>query len=588
MSRVSSFAFVISLAVFVSIWSMCGESQAYNRYAHVELFNKSVDYLQDCGLNDVYEFYTGNNPDSIDIRDLADQEDEIMWVDVHSTTEPDEDAAQFLINRSYAYCWNDSLEKLQDPGDIESCKDCIRAVVDQFPGIALPRAGQETVYFPSRGTLRSRYDFFWEVPLSLIVGLVDPLCDSLGTRYGVLAENSLRTKVQVHDAKFKSMEYLNYAIRTWNDSECESSLRWLTRICNYDPHHTSTVFKSYDYLTEDWVSQDMDGDLDIDYDDAEIWNQNLLNYGIYYVLFCNLADPRMPAVPAGSIGVHQENLLDWHSTLMNERASYSATLWPLVDELNDYFNGNAESAVDTLLPKIVKATALLLAQFYYSVIDSAHPEFVVVDVEGIPRTKRVPIHYWHNYSHLALIDTDSLSGEHFKYYDISNSFGMEVEECVGCDTTMGYRFSHMIVSDGDTTYNLVEPTLTVDRATTVHLVYTPHWNVVDEFEADSEPQQHQQFSSHNRGTPEVFSLSQNYPNPVSKSTIIRYALPRDCYVKLEVYNTAGQKVMVLVDEKQQAGYRSADLDAEMLPAGIYFYRLYAGNYRVSKGMIVVK
>jgi len=587
-SRVSNLVVLMFSATLVLVLSTCGKAQSYNRYAHVELFKKSVDYLQESGLNDVYEFYTGDNPASIDIRDLADQEDEIMWVDVHSTTEPDEDAAQFLINESYAYCWNDSLEKLQDPGDIESCKDCIRAVVDQFPSIALPRAGQETVYFPTRGTFRSRYDFCWEVPLSLIVGLVDPLCDSLGTRYGVLAENSLRTKVQVHDAKVKSMEYLNYGIRAWNDSDCESSLRWLTRICNYDAHHTMTVFKSYDYLTEDWVSQDMDGDLDVDYDDAEIWNQNLLRYGIYYMLFCNLADSRLPAVVAESIGVHHANLLDWHSTLMDERASYSATLWPLVDELNDYFNGNATSAIDTLLPRIVKATAVLLAQFYYNAVDSTHPEFVVVDVEGIPKTRRVPIHYWHNNANTAGISTDSLSGEHFKYYDISNSFGMEVEECVGCDTTMGYRFSHMVVCDGDTTYILVEPALTVDRATTVHVVYTPHWNVVDEFEVDSEPQKHQQSSSHNRGTPEVFSLSQNYPNPATSSTTIQYALPNDSHVKLEVYNTAGQKVMTVVDEEQKAGYRSTDLTTERLSAGVYFYRLKAGDHQSTRKMTVLK
>ena len=99
---------------------------------------------------------------------------------------------------------------------------------------------------------------------------------------------------------------------------------------------------------------------------------------------------------------------------------------------------------------------------------------------------------------------------------------------------------------------------------------------------------HQQLATHNRGLPEVFMLSQNYPNPVTGSTTIQYALPKDCHVRLEIYNTAGQKVMALVDEEESAGYRSVDVETESLSGGVYFCRLEAGEYHATKKMVLIR
>jgi len=59
-------------------------------------------------------------------------------------------------------------------------------------------------------------------------------------------------------------------------------------------------------------------------------------------------------------------------------------------------------------------------------------------------------------------------------------------------------------------------------------------------------------------------------------------------VRLEVYNTLGQKVATLVDSKQQAGYRTVIWDASDVSTGIYFYRLSAGDYTETKRMMLVK
>jgi hypothetical protein len=90
-----------------------------------------------------------------------------------------------------------------------------------------------------------------------------------------------------------------------------------------------------------------------------------------------------------------------------------------------------------------------------------------------------------------------------------------------------------------------------------------------------------------KGIPEHFSLSQNFPNPFNPSTVIRYALPVDAHVLLEVFNVLGQRVATLVDAQQTTGFHSVILKRDELgdpsgtspgfASGVYFYRIQAGN-----------
>jgi dienelactone hydrolase len=88
--------------------------------------------------------------------------------------------------------------------------------------------------------------------------------------------------------------------------------------------------------------------------------------------------------------------------------------------------------------------------------------------------------------------------------------------------------------------------------------------------------------------PLQFSLRQNFPNPFNPSTTIRYGLPHQSNVSLDVYNTLGQKVTELVNESQDAGYHEVRFDATGLASGVYFYRLQAGGFVNVKRLVVTK
>jgi agmatine deiminase len=76
--------------------------------------------------------------------------------------------------------------------------------------------------------------------------------------------------------------------------------------------------------------------------------------------------------------------------------------------------------------------------------------------------------------------------------------------------------------------------------------------------------------------PGGFRLLQNLPNPFRTVTEIRYQLPVDCHVRLDVYNVIGEHVATLADERHVAGSGLVQWDGADLPAGVYFYTLQAG------------
>jgi hypothetical protein len=88
--------------------------------------------------------------------------------------------------------------------------------------------------------------------------------------------------------------------------------------------------------------------------------------------------------------------------------------------------------------------------------------------------------------------------------------------------------------------------------------------------------------------PQEYLLSQNYPNPFNPVTQIQYNLPEQTHVRLEVFNSLGQKVMELVNTQQLAGSHTASFDATELSSGVYLYKITTPSFSQTKKMLLVK
>ena len=89
-------------------------------------------------------------------------------------------------------------------------------------------------------------------------------------------------------------------------------------------------------------------------------------------------------------------------------------------------------------------------------------------------------------------------------------------------------------------------------------------------------------------TPKKFSLLQNYPNPFNPSTTIRYEVPRSTNATLKIYNTLGQLIATLVNERKEPGFYQVEWNASNVPSGTYFCRMQAAGFVGTKRLIVLK
>ena len=88
--------------------------------------------------------------------------------------------------------------------------------------------------------------------------------------------------------------------------------------------------------------------------------------------------------------------------------------------------------------------------------------------------------------------------------------------------------------------------------------------------------------------PEKFVLYQNYPNPFNSKTVIRYDLPKDVHVNIQIYNVRGQLVKELVNGVEEAGRKETEWNAEDMSPGIYFYRLSTEDKTFIKKMVLMR
>ncbi|MEJ2048317.1 MAG: T9SS type A sorting domain-containing protein [Calditrichota bacterium] len=90
--------------------------------------------------------------------------------------------------------------------------------------------------------------------------------------------------------------------------------------------------------------------------------------------------------------------------------------------------------------------------------------------------------------------------------------------------------------------------------------------------------------------PNNFVLDQNYPNPFNPVTTIKYTLHKKAQVRIEIYNSIGQRIETLIDKKQLPDKHRIQWDASnnQLPSGVYFYQMIVDDEIRSRRMIYLK
>jgi len=109
---------------------------------------------------------------------------------------------------------------------------------------------------------------------------------------------------------------------------------------------------------------------------------------------------------------------------------------------------------------------------------------------------------------------------------------------------------------------------------------TAHFSVVDEVVSAKE-------------IPGNFYLYQNYPNPFNLKTTIEYQVPEACKVAIHIYNIHSNRIASVVNGFYKAGNYRIDWDGrtssgDIVPSGIYIYRMKAGAFISVKEMLVLK
>jgi subtilisin family serine protease len=93
--------------------------------------------------------------------------------------------------------------------------------------------------------------------------------------------------------------------------------------------------------------------------------------------------------------------------------------------------------------------------------------------------------------------------------------------------------------------------------------------------------------------PEDFTLEQNYPNPFNPVTVIKFSLPIQADIRLEIFNILGQKTKTLIRSKYPAGHHAVEWDGQdesgnPVASGIYFYKLTSGDKILTRKMVLLK
>ena len=180
------------------------------------------------------------------------------------------------------------------------------------------------------------------------------------------------------------------------------------------------------------------------------------------------------------------------------------------------------------------------------------------------------------------VANDTIYAIQFTYYpDSADVVGEEFKFGIGGgDNEGGYGNNHIE---------------NIDDSQSESIIYSQFGSIDPLFYSawDYDKQQKTDVSQSNLISPYQFSLERNYPNPFNPITKIRYQLAKSVKVNLSVYNILGEKVISLVDAKQNAGkhevsWNGRDINGRLVGSGLYFYRIEADDFIKTYKMMLLK
>lgn len=95
------------------------------------------------------------------------------------------------------------------------------------------------------------------------------------------------------------------------------------------------------------------------------------------------------------------------------------------------------------------------------------------------------------------------------------------------------------------------------------------------------------------GAARQFELQQNYPNPFNAGTRMTFTLPEAARVELAIYTLRGRRVATLLDAHREAGvyhlsWNGVDAAGAAVASGIYVLQMRAGNFRMTRKLILLR
>ncbi|TVQ67199.1 MAG: T9SS C-terminal target domain-containing protein [Balneolaceae bacterium] len=90
------------------------------------------------------------------------------------------------------------------------------------------------------------------------------------------------------------------------------------------------------------------------------------------------------------------------------------------------------------------------------------------------------------------------------------------------------------------------------------------------------------------GTPQRFRLYQNYPNPFYPNSTLRYDLPEDQQVRIDLFTIDGRHVGVLEEKFARKGRHSVPLSLPHLASGVYIYRFLSEEFHETGKLSIIK